>query len=145
MSDNDRLIFLLFTSELLLRKYLKSTLSYNGLKVTVTQTGILFLLKQKDGQTMTELSQILGLDNSTITGLIDRMERTGLVKRNSNPVDRRSSHIYITPDGLDECRQASAIMRQTNDKIKSGFSEEDILAFKKVLKAFFKKFNGEQR
>lgn len=144
MSDNERLIYLLFTSELILRKYLKSTLINSGLKVTVTQTGILFLLKQKNGQTMTELSQVLRLDNSTLTGLIDRMEKNGLVQRNSNPVDRRSSHIYITETGLAECKGAATVIRQTNEEIKAGFSQDDIMAFTKVLKAFFRKFKGGQ-
>jgi DNA-binding MarR family transcriptional regulator len=145
MSDNDRLIYLVFTSELILRNYLKTALLKSGLKVTVTQSGILFLLKQKDGRTMTDLSQILGLDNSTLTGLVDRMEKNGLVKRNSNPVDRRSSHIYITENGLMECREAAAVIRRTNDEIKSGFSEDEVTVFKKILKSFLKKFNGDQK
>ena len=143
MPDNDRLIYLLFTSELILRKHLKSALLKNGLKVTVTQSGILFLLKQKNGRTMTELSQVLGLDNSTLTGLVDRMEKTGLVQRNSNPADRRSSRIYITETGLNECNKSAAIIRQTNEEIKAGFSNDEIAAFKKILKTFFRKFNGE--
>ena len=144
MPDDDRLIYLLFTSQLKLRQYLKGAFIASGIKVTAAQSGILLLLKRKDGRMMTELSQILGIDNSTLTGLVDRLERADFVKRNANPGDRRSSHIYITTKGLEECKAAKDVIRRINEEIKSGFSPEEIDAFKKVLQAFFTKFAREQ-
>ena len=143
MPDDDRLIYLLFTSQLKLRKYLKSAFIASGIKVTVAQSGILLLLKRKDGRMMTELSQILGIDNSTLTGLVDRLERSDFVKRNANPGDRRSSHIYITAKGLEEGQSAKDVLRRINEEIKAGFTPEEIDAFKKILQAFFTKFAKE--
>jgi DNA-binding MarR family transcriptional regulator len=143
MPANDRLIFLVFTAQQKLRTYLNNTLSARGVKVTSTQSGILFLLEQQDGRTMTELSQILGIDNSTLTGLIDRLEKSGLVKRNANPGDRRSSHIYVTPQGIEEAKGAKAVIRRVNEEVKSGFSAKEIDVFKDVLQAFHRKFSRE--
>ena len=78
MPKDDRLIYLVFTAQLKLRTYLKNAFSEAGVTITPAQSGILFLLKRKNGQTMSELSQVLTLDNSTLTGLVDRLERAGL-------------------------------------------------------------------
>lgn len=142
MPTDDRLIYLVFTAQQKLRTYLNGCLTAEGVKVTITQAGILFLLRQQDGRIMTELSQIMGLDNSTITGLIDRMEKGSLVTRNSNPSDRRLSHIYITPRGQDEANKAKTVIRRVNEEVKKGFSTAEIETFKGVLNSFFKKFNS---
>ncbi len=140
MATDDRLIFLVFTAQQKLRNYLKNELTREGLKITISQGGILALLKQNNGRTMTELSQILSIDNSTITGLIDRLEKAGFAKRNSNPNDRRVSQIFITPEGIDEVTRSVSVFKRVNEKVKSGFSSEEVEAFKKVLGSFFEKF-----
>lgn len=140
MIKDDRLIFLLFSAQQKLKIYLNSALAGSGVRVTAAQAGILFLLKQKDGRTMTELSQILGIDNSTMTGLTDRLEKARLLERHANPGDRRASHIHVTPQGLAEVNGAKAVIRRVNEEIKTGFSAEEIEAFKRVLNGFFDKF-----
>jgi len=143
MPADDRLIYLVFTAQQKLRTYLNNCLVAEGVKVTTAQAGILFLLKQQNGRTMTELSQLIGLDNSTTTGLIDRLEKSGFVTRNSNPSDRRLSHIDITPRGADEANRAKAVIRRVNDEVKKGFTTGEMDIFKTVLKSFFQKFNNK--
>ena len=93
---------MLFTSQQKLKNYLKNELVKENFKITIAQTGIFVLPKQNKGLNMAELSQILSIDNSKITGLVDRLEEAGFVKRNVDPNDRRVSQIYITPGGIDE-------------------------------------------
>ena len=140
MTTDDRLIFLVFTAQQKLRNYLKNELAKEGIRITTPQGGILALLKQNNGRTMTELSQLLSIDNSTITGLIDRLEKAGFAKRNSNPDDRRVSQIFITPQGVDEVNRSFSVFKRVNEEVKSGFSSEEVEAFKKVLGSFFEKF-----
>ncbi|PKN60384.1 MAG: hypothetical protein CVU53_03330 [Deltaproteobacteria bacterium HGW-Deltaproteobacteria-11] len=140
MIKDDRLIFLVFSAQQRLRMYINSALTASGVRVTAAQAGILFLLKQKDGRTMTEMSQIIGIDNSTMTGLTDRMEKAGFLERHANPDDRRASHIHITPQGLAEVDGAKAVIRRVNEEIKTGFPSQEIEAFKRVLNGFFDKF-----
>jgi len=49
--------------------------------------------------TLSELATYLGLDRSTITGLTDRAEKRGLVRRVGNNEDRRSSRVTLTAAG----------------------------------------------
>jgi DNA-binding MarR family transcriptional regulator len=48
---------------------------------------------------MTELSRILSIERSSLTSMVDRLERRDLVARTANPTDRRACHIELTADG----------------------------------------------
>jgi DNA-binding MarR family transcriptional regulator len=48
---------------------------------------------------VTELAAYLGLDKSTMSGLIDRAERRGLLARGRNPNDGRAVDVFLTPAG----------------------------------------------
>jgi len=50
MSDDDRLIYLVFTAQQRLRNYLKQTLTKGGIKITPAQTGILELLLEQTAE-----------------------------------------------------------------------------------------------
>ena len=142
MPKDDRLIFLVFTAQLKLKTYLKNVLSEAGVTITPAQSAILFLLKKKNGQTMSELSQVLSIDNSTLTGLVDRLERAGFVKRNAGRLDRRASHVFITDRGNEEIDLAQGVIRRVNEQIKADFTEREVDAFKKILKSFFVRFGA---
>jgi len=141
MTGDDRLIYQLFMAQQKLRTHIANALLAEGVRVTLGQAGILFLLRDDDGQSMTELSKALAVENSTLTGLIDRLERSRFVTRAPNPNDRRSFRICITPDGIRECDKAGPIINRMNQEIKSGFSREEIAAFKRVLSGIFQKFD----
>ena len=48
---------------------------------------------------MTELSRILSIERSSLTSMVDRLERRDLVSRTAHPTDRRACHIELTPAG----------------------------------------------
>ncbi|MFA5181192.1 MAG: MarR family transcriptional regulator [Syntrophales bacterium] len=138
---DDRLIFLIFTAQNKLRTYLNNALVAANVRVTFVQAGILFLLKQSNGRTMSDLSQLIGVDNSTLTGLVDRLEKAGFVARQASPTDRRSLLIQVTPEGIAEGDKAKMIIKRVNEEIKTGFPPEDMEIFKGILRSFFEKFN----
>ena len=53
-----------------------------------------------DGIEMSELSWTLGLDNSTVTRLIERLEVKGFVKRTKNKYDKRSIIVSLKRKGI---------------------------------------------
>jgi len=139
--QDDRLIFLIFTAQNKLRTYLNNALVAANVGVTFVQAGILFLLKQSNGRTMSDLSQLIGVDNSTLTGLVDRLEKAGFVARHASPTDRRSLLIQVTPEGITAGDKAKMIIKRVNEEIKTGFLPEEIEIFKVILRSFFEKFN----
>ena len=53
-----------------------------------------------DGIEMSELAWVIGLENSTVTRLIARLENNGFVKREKSRVDKRSIIVYLKNKGL---------------------------------------------
>lgn len=129
----DRLIYLVSMAQNRLQNLLRTALAADGVRVTPAQSGILFLLKQKDGLTMTELGKALAIDNATITGLVDRLERDGFVRRNKSASDRRALNVSITPQGIEEVNRAKIVVKRVNESIKTGFSTREVEAFKRIL------------
>ncbi|GIH04923.1 MarR family transcriptional regulator [Rhizocola hellebori] len=64
-----------------------------------SQQGQLLCVLMAQPYGMGELSTMLGLAKSSLTGLVDRVERSGLVRRESDPQDLRTVRIALTPQG----------------------------------------------
>lgn len=61
--------------------------------------GVLTRLNEQEGKPMNKIGEELWCDVSNITGVVDRLEKQGLVRRTAHPDDRRISLITITPKG----------------------------------------------
>jgi MarR family transcriptional regulator, lower aerobic nicotinate degradation pathway regulator len=72
---------------------------FEGHDLTPQQFGLLGFLWQEDGVTQAELSAKSQIDRTTMGGLIDRLEKEGLVARRSHPEDRRAYRICLTEKG----------------------------------------------
>ncbi|MSP16097.1 MAG: MarR family transcriptional regulator [Myxococcales bacterium] len=70
-----------------------------ALGVTATQLNVLKLLDEIDTLSLSELSRRLAAQNSTITGIVDRMVQAGLVAREQSAEDRRVWKIRATEHG----------------------------------------------
>ena len=72
------------------------------LGVTEAQFNVLMLLKYQsggDGINQTSLGNMLLVNRSNVTGLIDRLEQVGWVKRTADPSDRRVKQVRLTSNG----------------------------------------------
>jgi DNA-binding MarR family transcriptional regulator len=140
MGIEDRLIFLISKVYQKLIINLQKAFSEGGIEVTPVQAMLLFYLQKKDGSSLTQISQGLMLENPTVTGLIDRLEKLGYVKRSDHPNDRRIYLVYLTEKGSGVANRALPIVKKLNEEIKEGYSKKEIDAFKKVLMGAFNKF-----
>lgn len=67
--------------------------------LSLTQLRMLGVLRDRRPR-MAQLAQLLGLDKSTVSGLIERAERRGLVRRVPSAQDARAVEVEATEDGL---------------------------------------------
>lgn len=74
--------------------------------LSMIQTRLLGVLRDRR-PTMNELARLLGLDKSSVTGLVDRAERRGLVMRVPSETDRRAVLVSLTDDGRSLVSQAA--------------------------------------
>lgn len=91
------------------------------------QFNIMMLLKNAEKPlTQNDLSERLLVDKSNITGLIDRMEKAGLVKRIAVKEDRRCYHLKLTPTGEDVYQCVERPYYDKIHKLMSIFSETEV-------------------
>ncbi len=69
-----------------------------GCELTPTQAQMLCVLREGPNG-MAELCGVLGVERSSLTGLVDRAERSGLVVRTPDPADRRAVKVALTEAG----------------------------------------------
>lgn len=73
--------------------------------LTGPQLSVVKLLEQIGDMSLSELSDKIRAQNSTVTGIIDRMEREGLVTRERSKEDRRVVFIRLTAKGHELARE----------------------------------------
>lgn len=69
------------------------------LGVTGPQRLVIRVVGQLPDATASQISDILGLHPSTLTGVLSRLEREKLIQRRPDPVDRRRVRFRLTPGG----------------------------------------------
>jgi DNA-binding MarR family transcriptional regulator len=86
--------------------------------ITAVQSLVLLSLLEDDGQNIRNLAQKLSIDSS-VTGLIDRLEKEQLVKRVVDAQDRRSFQIFLTKKGKKIANCIFPIAMQTDGILRS--------------------------
>jgi DNA-binding MarR family transcriptional regulator len=117
--------------------FTKKMLSDRELGITPGQMTVLYALYKGDGIPITELGKKVFLDNSTLTGLIDRLEKLGLVFRADMPEDRRCYYIFLTDKGKALQYHIQNTMAQVEKAMTVGCSAEEIATFRQVLTKIF--------
>jgi DNA-binding MarR family transcriptional regulator len=103
----------------------------SGLEYGVTpQQGQLLCVLMARPCGMSELGAMLGLAKSSLTGLVDRTERNGMVRRESDPQDARAVRVALTAQGSRLAAEFYAETCRRIEKLPAGLSaaERDALA-----------------
>ncbi|WP_437488671.1 MarR family transcriptional regulator [Sorangium sp. So ce1014] len=77
----------------------------SGFGLTGPQLTILKLLESFQDLSLSTLSERIRAQNSTVTGIVDRMEREGLVRRERSKADRRVVHLRLSEKGARLARE----------------------------------------
>lgn len=104
-----------------------STQRYEQYGISSGKFALLILLYryQDTGLLATELAERAGITKATVTGLIERMERDGLVSRQDHPSDRRMSIIHLTDEGTSLMNDLLPIHFTSTSRIMSHLSEAE--------------------
>lgn len=113
------------------QRYYEKNLSSFG--VTPVQFYVLSALWENDGIKFKDLARSINMDGSTLTGILDRMERLDYVERRNDPEDRRSLLIFLKEKAKKNQAEIVSLAESLNKEIKEKFSEEEFIIFEKVL------------
>lgn len=96
--------------------------------------GVLFALWTEKRLRPSELARRAGLEPSSMTGLLDRMERANLVKRTPDPRDRRASRIELTTAGIHARGAVLEAVTRILDTTFAHIPAKDLQTTKRVLR-----------
>ncbi|MHA1569921.1 MAG: MarR family winged helix-turn-helix transcriptional regulator [Alphaproteobacteria bacterium] len=134
-SPTDCPYFLVSRVSLAITAELKRELSDAGAPhVKPAYLGVLMSLWLEDGLKVIELGRRAGLEPSTMTGLLDRMERDKLVTRAVDPDDRRAQLIHLTRLGRKAKIPVLKVVNATLSKIMNGIQDKEIEQMKATLR-----------
>jgi len=96
---DQQLCFSLYSASMAISRAYKPMLDALGL--TYPQYLVLHALWEQDGRTIGEIAERLGLESSTITPLVKRLESADFLTRTRNPDDERQVQVRLTKRGRD--------------------------------------------
>ena len=103
------------------------------LGLTPGEVNALAHLRAEAPRSVAELQTLTGQRPSTLTGVIDRLERRELVRRAVNARDRRSFVLELTPEGVEAAQIVETAFAAV--EARAGLDERDVAAFHRVLRA----------
>lgn len=122
---------------------IEGRLIINELNITVPQFTALQSLIHHGSMTIGQLSQHMALACSTITDLIDRMEKSGLVIRKKDDKDKRVVIVAVLPKGFDILESVLEKRRNYLSMQLDGFSKLELEEFNNSLKKLYKSIAKE--
>ena len=122
-----------------MKRVLDSKLARHGL--TSTQYIVLARLWEGDGISITELCDRLSLDNPTLTGIVDRMERDGSLERRRDGDDRRVVNVYLTEKGRNLRQVVGSFAEETDAEAWDELSVSDQKNMLEALNLIWKRMN----
>ncbi|MDE6387922.1 MAG: MarR family transcriptional regulator [Lachnospiraceae bacterium] len=131
------------------RIFEKLLTAHNISEFNGAQGRILFVLWEKDDIPISELAKQTGLAKTTLTSMLDRMEKQELIERIYSPADRRTVRIRLTKTASSFKEQYEQVSDEMNQIFYKGFSDEEILTLetglRKVLKNLTEKENYHEK
>ncbi len=116
------------------RLFAEKLKKYNLDEINPAQGRILFVLWRKDGISIRELAQKTSLGKSTLTSMLDRLEKAGYLERIPSGSDRRKIIIKLSAKD----RKLRNIYKKVSDEMTElfyrGFSSGEISEFEKYLR-----------
>ena len=101
-----------------LQQRVRKALSERGFDdVNAAQLAILAAVEADEGITSTGLSRVVRYEKSTLTPLLDKLERAELIARARDPKDGRQQRIHITKKGRRRRREAEAVLSQLSTSL----------------------------
>ncbi|MEW6263621.1 MAG: MarR family transcriptional regulator [Thermodesulfobacteriota bacterium] len=133
---NDCIIFLLAKAYQKAHGVFKRRLLPYGL--TPIQHLILEVLWAEEGQSASEIGRKLALDPATLSGVLDRLAEGEWIVKETDPEDKRVVRVFLGEKGKDWELGAhlTRAREQANEEILSGFSLEEKVLLKRLLRDF---------
>lgn len=124
--------FLLTGAQHAVFQYMKKNLAQ--FDITPIQYGVLGCIWEFDMHNPKDIATHLGVENSTISGILERMENKGLIRRMIDSSDRRFIHIELTDVSRDLEIPVRTVVTEVDKVVLAKFGEKEIGMLKDMLR-----------
>jgi MarR family transcriptional regulator, lower aerobic nicotinate degradation pathway regulator len=113
--------------------------------VTPIQYAVLQAVREAPGSDQRSLAGMIGLDTSTMVGVVERLESRGLVHRGSTRADRRVRLLTLTEEGQSVMAKMQPMVNRAQEKILAPLSKTDRKEFMRMIKVLVSANNDLSR
>ncbi|MBR9843498.1 MAG: MarR family transcriptional regulator [Rhodobacteraceae bacterium] len=93
-----------------------------GYDLTPVQFAAMDAINANPGVDQARIAALIAYDRATIGGVIDRLEKKGLVRREVSQRDRRAREVFLTQGGQEAVKAMLPVVRKMQDEILSGLN-----------------------
>ncbi|MGZ5905651.1 MAG: MarR family winged helix-turn-helix transcriptional regulator [Reyranella sp.] len=115
------------------------------LGATLQMWRVLAALRERDGRRMGDLSETTSIEVSTLTRLVDNMEKKGLVARRRDADDARVVALHVRPAGRRLTRRITPIAERYEAVALAGFSAAETKTLKAALRRLYANMEALER
>jgi len=106
---------------------------------------VLAALREQDGRRMGDLSRTISIEVSTLTRLVDNMEKVGLVERRRDDGDARAVALHVTAAGRRLTKRILPIAERYETVALEGFTPAEQEVLKKALRRLYDNMDALER
>jgi DNA-binding MarR family transcriptional regulator len=109
--------------------------------LTSSQVSVLCQLWNKDGLTQKEIQENLNLRPASVSGLVDTLSNKGFIVRKHDVEDARLKRLYLTEEGTRVKDLSIEVIKEVENTITKGFSEDEKVIFICWMKKLYNNLN----
>ena len=106
---------------------------FEGCGITPPQFILLAFLWEKEGLSQVELSQVTKIDRASMVGIIDRLEKSGFLTRQTCSEDRRINRVWLTDKGKSLEQEFCQVACRVMDRITVRITPEGCVRLQDLL------------
>ena len=123
------------------KRFVQNSHKY-GLDISLDQWLVLGPVWKNEGISQKNISEYSGKDKTSVTKIIDTLEKKNLVVRVADQLDHRVKRVVLSNKGRELFLDVMPVMSQTRDELRNGISDKEIESLKIVLNKIYKNLNS---
>jgi|TARA_B110000263_G_scaffold54234_3_gene45664 DNA-binding MarR family transcriptional regulator len=112
-----------------------------GLDISQDQWMVLGPIWKNEGISQKDISEYCGKDKTSVTKIIDTLEKKNIVVRVPDQLDNRVKRVVLSNKGKELFLNVMPVIEQTRDELRSGISDKEIESLKTVLTKLYRNLN----
>ena len=112
-----------------------------GLDISQDQWMVLGPIWKNEGISQKYISEYCGKDKTSVTKIIDTLEKKNIVVRVPDQLDNRVKRVVLSNKGKELFLNVMPVIEQTRDELRSGISDKEIESLKTVLTKLYRNLN----